>query len=59
MYIVVMYIHVADRLLCMLNISSKLSYSTSSYAYRLIWEKNRASPGFHWDMENLSEDNEQ
>ena len=34
------------------------AYSTSLYAYSLIWGKNRASPGFYWGMENLSDDNE-
>jgi len=38
-----------------INISGKPSYNTSPYAYSLIWEKNRASPGFQWGMENLSD----
>ena len=42
-----------------INISGKLSYNTIPYAYSLIWGKKKASLGFHWGMENLSDDNEQ
>jgi len=38
-----------------INIAGKPSYNTSPYAYSLIWGKNRASPGFYWGMENLSD----